>query len=457
MLALLLGTSCATPPARPLDPGKLVIDVAGRSSTSPDILLAALALHDAPPLGLTLPDRWNPRQDTTKDVFWHAHAIAFEPTVQASRRRWRAARKDAAARGLPDRANLSFGAVDGDPEPQGEIVSTMDLLGLLGIGPKAAERNVAIQMTDLALGQLEQNIWAAAFDVDRARVRLAASRRRDAELAILAAAAKNDLRRMELLYARGYISNGLIGRARAIHATFETQRHHRAIATVRAHEALALASGLPPQAPALDTIGDAMLELLPAMPAPSPEASHLLETLPELRASLLAYALAEANLRAAVSAWWPNLRIGPQLKIQSDEFLAGGIMALDLPWPGTISARIDAAVERREQFQEAVESTLAKALASVTARRKELVIVLDHYKNHAQVLGSQSEQAWRAARARILIEESAEAIDLWVDAFRLRSQGVLSEINAMEQVRLGDLSFREAAGLRPGLDQEDHQ
>ncbi len=134
MLALLLGTSCATPPARPLDPGKLVIDVAGRSSTSPDILLAALALHDAPPLGLTLPDRWNPRQDTTKDVFWHAHAIAFEPTVQASRRRWRAARKDAAARGLPDRANLSFGAVDGDPKPQGEIVSTMDLLGLLGIG-----------------------------------------------------------------------------------------------------------------------------------------------------------------------------------------------------------------------------------------------------------------------------------------------------------------------------------
>ena len=64
-------------------------------------------------------------------------------------------------------------------------------------------------------------------------------------------------------------------------------------------------------------------------------------------------------------------------------------------------------------------------------------------------------RAWRGARARLSVDESAGAIDTWVDALVLRSRGVLAEVDALEQVRLVDLEFREAAGLHPGLETED--
>lgn len=455
-IPLLLFASCATPPPRPLEPGKLAADVASRADAHHKLVLEALALHDAAPLGLLLPERWDPAQDATNDVFWHAHAIAFEPSVQASRRTWRAARHDAAAAGQPDRTALAYRLEDtGEPGRQSEIVSTMDLLGLLGIGPKAAERDVAARTAGLALGQLEQDIWSAVFDVDRARVALSSSRRREARLTSFASAATNDLRRLEMLYTRGRLSDGLIGRARAVHAAFEARFHEHAATTARAREALAHASGLPPEAPALDAIGDGMLEIGPTGPAPSPLAPLLLDNVPSLRAARLAYALAEARVRAAAAAWWPALRVGPHLKMRPDEFLTGGVVALDLPWPGKVSARIEAALERREQAREAVESVLARTLASVAARREELLIARAHYETHALTLASQSERAWRGARAGLSVHESANAVDAWVDALALRSRGVLAEVDALERVRLVDLGFRETAGLRPGLERED--
>jgi outer membrane protein TolC len=455
-ISLLLFTSCATPPAKPLETGKLVDDVAGRAAADPKLVLAALALHDAATLGLSLPERWDPAQDAARDVFWHAHAIAFEPSVQASRRAWRAARHDADAAGHPDRTVVSYRLEDtGEPDRQNDIVSTLDLLGLLGIGPKAAERDVAARATGVALGQLEQDIWDAVFSVDRARVSLAASKRREARLASFAAEAATDIHRLETLYTRGRLSEGLIGRARAVHATFLARFHQHTAATARAREALAHASGLPPHALALDSIGAAMLWVHPTDPAPAPLAARLLDTVPALRAARLRYALAEAHLRAAAAAWWPSLRVGPHLKVRPDELLTGGILALDLPWPGKVSAQIEAAVERRERAREAVEGVLARTLASVSARRKELVIARTHYATHALTLASETAEAWRGARARLSVEDSGGAVDAWVDALTLRSRGVLAEVDALERVRLLELEFREAAGLRPGLDTED--
>ena len=455
-ISLLLAASCAAPPAAPIDPEKLVADVEGRADPSPALVLAALALHDATPLGLSLPARWDPQQDAAHDVFWHAHAIAFEPTVQASRRTWRAARYDAAAAGHPDRAVVSYRLEDtGQPDRQSDLVSTLDLLGLLGIGPKAAEQEVAARATGLALGQLEQDIWAAVFDVDRARVSLAASRRREARLASFAADAASDIHRLETLYSRGRLSEGLIGRARAVHAAFLARFHQHTAATARARETLAHVSGLPPHAPALDAIGAAMLQVNPTDPAPVPIAAHLLDGVPALRAARLRYALAEAQVRAAAAAWWPSLRVGPHLKMRPDEFLTGGIVALDLPWPSKVSAQIEAALERRERAREAVEGALARTLASGVARRQELLIARAHYATHALTLASQSARAWRGARARLSVDESGGAVDTWVDALTLRSRGVLAEVDALERARLMELEFREAAGLRPGLDTED--
>ncbi len=457
-ISLLFVTACATPPAKPLEPGKLAADVASRADADPKLVLAAFALHDAAPLGLSLPERWDPKEDAANDVFWHAHAIAFEPGVQVSRRTWRAARHDAAAAGHPDRTAISYRLEDtGEPDRQSDIVSTLDLLGLLGIGPKAAERDVAARTAGLALSQLEQDIWGAVFNVDRARVSLAASRRRETRLASFASDATDDLHRLEMLYTRGRLSEGLIGRARAVYAAFQTRFHQHMAATARAREALAHASGLPSHAPALNAIGQGMLQVDPATPTPLPLTSQLLDGVPALRAAQLRYALVEAHVRAAAAAWWPALRVGPHLKMRPDEFLTGGVVALDLPWPGKVSAQIEAALERREQAREAVESALAETLASVAARREELLIARAYYETHALTLASQSARAWRGARARLSVDESADAVDVWVDALSLRSRGVLAEVDALEQVRLVDLEFREAAGLHPGLETEDNR
>ena len=134
--ALLVATSCAGPPAQPLETQALAETVVGRSTASREVLVAAISLYGAPPLGLTLSDDLDP----TRDGFWHAHALAFEPVVRSSRRIWRATEREQAGAGTPNRTGLSHRLEDlSDLERQNDVAATVDLLGLLGLGPKAAE------------------------------------------------------------------------------------------------------------------------------------------------------------------------------------------------------------------------------------------------------------------------------------------------------------------------------
>lgn len=452
--ALLAATSCAGPQPEPLRADRLARTVEERADVSLDVLVQALELHGAPPLGLQL----NGPIDPADDAYWHAHAIAFDPTVRQSRRRWLASLRDEGAAGAPGRANLTYWMQDvTEPDRQNDLRASVDLLGLLGLGPRAAEREVAARVTGLAHGRLEQSVWRAVFAVDAARVRLAAAIRRERRLNQLADEARASLNRLELLGERGRIPMALVGRVRAALAAFESQRHSLATATVRAREALAAAAGLPPHARGLGAAGESVLDAFVDLPTAVPDAAALFDAVPAIRARRLGYALAEARLRAASARWWPGLRVGTHLRLLPDQTITGGVLALDLPWPPAVAAQIEAAVERRTMAREVLEDTLVRATTAAAARHAELLIAREHRDHHAKIILAESAAAWRATTAQLSVREDVEAIDMWLDALNLRARGLLDEVNATENVLIRDLAFREAAGGRPGLEAEDER
>jgi hypothetical protein len=302
---------------------------------------------------------------------------------------------------------------------------------------------------------LEQAVWSALFTVDRARVRLESARRREVLLAGLEAEAGAGLHRLERLASRGRISEGVLARAQGLLAALQTERTLRAVESARARTALAQGAGLPPEAPALDAAGlfAPGLQTLPERPAPGP--GVLLDAVPALRAARLAYALAEARLRETASEAWPGLRLGPDLNvIKPDGFLAGGVLALDLPWPGAVAARVAGDLELREGARESVEDALAAVLAAVEGAWRERRLARDRLERESADLDALSAATWRAARARLSVSEEEGAIEAWMDALQLRSRGTLAVADALERWLIADLDCREAAGLPPGLDAE---
>lgn len=442
------------PPPQPLQPDQLVAEVEGRAEPSLKILQAALDLHAAPPLGLVLPKQLDLARDAASDWFWHVHAIAFEPTVRATRRAWRSARSQVGFVGQPGPVRVGYKPEDiGPGASQHELDVTVDLLSLLGIGTQPAEKKAAARLAGLGLGQLEQTVWRAVFAVDRSRVQLATASRREAAVADLLDEARKDLRRLELLHHRDRLGDGPFGRAQAVVADLATTHSELAAAIVVARAALARASGLPPDAPALNGIGAAHLLGLEDRPGEATQAKprQLLDVLPSLRRAHLAYALAEARLRAAVSEWWPSLRIGPRWKFLPDDILHGGVLALDLPWPGAVSAGIEAAVEARTAAREAVEDALAAAMVAADSRRQELVLAREHLARDIAPREQGSASAWRSARARLWVREGPDIVENWLDALELRAGGLLARLDAIERVRLAELAYREATGRTPGL------
>jgi len=455
LLTIVLLTSCAGPAPSPIDPEAVAASVAERKETPSEVILAAIALHDAPPLGLEFPEGLDPKRDAGRDVFWHAHAIAFAPSVRTSRRAWRALREEAGGAGTPDRTSVLYKNEElPDSAHQDVVAASVDLLGLLGIGPKAAEKELATRIVGQALGELEEEVWRSVFAVDRARVHLAAVRWRESVLRKLVADAYQDMRRLELLDKRGRLADGLLGRVRASLAGLDAQVANLHTLITRRREEVARRSGLTPDAPAMDAIEVAILLGSGGPLAAAPSPIQLLDTLPVLRSAHLAYAVAEAQVRAAAAAAWPRLRIGPHLKIRADTFLSGGVVSLDFPWPTAVAAGIQAAIERREASREKLEDILAGVLVTIAARQQEHEIATVHHARHAKVQKAGSARAWRAARARLSIEEDAHVVENWLDAVHLRARGLIAEVDATEHARISDLSYREAAGLRPGLEPE---
>jgi outer membrane protein TolC len=453
---LLIGglAACANPSPHPLRPEDITARVAQRA-VSDEELRHALILVDPVPLGL-VGGVDAALADPSLDAFWHARALAFEPTVRQARRRLLAARATARTAGFPGPLDADAGVRDmGDGDLEKDVGATLDLLGLLGLGPAAADRELAMAATDLASGELETHARTALFAVDRARLRLAAARERRRRLADHLVEAQAGSRRLELLFDRGRLGDGLIGRARAVVATLAAEERQLSRATARAAEDLAQSAGTTPDDPALAIPASlAISDTAPAddaAPVDAPAPERLLDLLPDLRTARLTYAVAEARLRAAVAAQWPQIRIGPSLRVVPDMLLPGGSVSVQVPWPGSLEGVIDAAVEEREAAREAVEDALARSLAVEDARRLERTLAWEVFFDHARPAAEGSAAAWRSARGRLDVEEGIEVVETWLESLMVRSRGVNALVDAAEAGLMADLDWREAAGRNPGL------
>ncbi len=444
-------TCCASADSRPLDSRAVVETVTARSAVEPAVLQAAIDSYDLEPLGLDRDALMAGLDDPRSDAYWHARALAWGAGVRPAFGEWRAALARARGAGSPDGVRIGYGIDDFDDSSlENQVSATIDVIRLLGLGPADAEEDAAKSRVALTLGHLEETLWQAVFAVDRARVRLDAARRREQTIAHLLAAARKDGRRIELLAARGRVAPGLVGRVEAVLARLERERTEMAAAAVRAEAVLAQAAGLVPGALALSA--SPAPDAMPGCPTVGDvQPEELLDRVPALRSARQAYALEEARVRVACASWWPGLRVGPRVKIRPDDFLTGGIVSLDLPWPSAVRAEVDAAKERRTAAREALEDALASTWADVDGYRREAMLAQEIERRDVEPMAQGSARAWRGARARLSVLEGLDALELWLDALQLRANGAVAAIDARERTWLATLRFRESAGRTPGL------
>lgn len=439
--------ACSAPDSRPLEPAELAASVAARAAT-PAELERALELADIGPLAVPAPDPQD-LDDPALAGFWHACAWAYAPGVRAARRALLAARASQGSAGQPGPVDAAVETDDlGDTAMHTKVMLTFDLLGLLGIGPSASARALADAQTRSALGELEEAVWEARFEVDAARARLSAARAARSSLAILAEEASGDRTRIAALEGRGRLDAGARAAAEIAERALARRLALLEIEETRAAEDLARAAGLPPTAPALGAPGPEMLAALAPPPEPgAATAEELLERLPALRRSLLDYSVAEARLRDEAAARWPSLRLGPQLLWEEGDLLYGALAISGLPWPGSLDGRIAAASQEREAARERVEDALLAAQARAAGASQRLAAARGLLERDALPAAEQSARLWSAARARFSVEPMA--LMEWASALRMRAEVLADVEEARAELALSGLELEQARGPAP--------
>lgn len=441
--------ACRAPEAAPLAAHELARAVSVRDA-SPTELGRALELAGLLPLALPAPtDGWD--RDPERAEFWHACAWAWSPATRAARRRLEAARARADSAGRPGPIGGTLEVRDlGDLDANSRLMLTFDLIGLLGLGPAAAARELADAETRAALSALEEAMWTARFDVDAARVRLAAARAALDRLDALSREARDAEARIEILERSGRLSRGALASAHLALQRLAERRERIALDEARAREELALAAGLAPAAAALDAPGPDMLAAWPAprSDAAEPTAAELLERVPRLRGLLLDYAIAEARLRDAAAQRWPSLALGPHLFWGASEFLLGAVVAAGLPWPTSLDGEIDAARVEREAARERVEDGLLAVQAGRLAARDRLAAARGLLDRGAGPAAQASARLWTAARARFAVDPTG--LTAWAHALSEHAQGLHGLELARADLALAGLELERATG--PGLD-----
>jgi outer membrane protein TolC len=450
LFLLLLG--CAAPERAPIDPEALVQSALERGR-SVEMVQQALELAQLEPLALTPPTPASPL-DADEASFWHACAFAYDPGTRAARQRLLAARARSGVSGAPgpigvDVENQDFGGHDRETE----VMITFDLLGLLGTGRAKAARELAAQEVRAALAELESSVWRARFQVDRARVRVAAITLELGRLQALRVEVAQDEPRLTILGERGWLSPADLAMGRA--AIAEVDRAiaalHVALADARAE--LGAAAGLPPDAPAIAAVTERTLERLPHDAAESaPSARELLARLPELRFAELGYAMAEARVRLAAAETWPTLGIGPKIVFTSDDTLPGGILVLDVPFPGSQGGRVDAALCERELARQTLEDQLLSAQREVARRRSRLDELASAWRGQGVTLDDAAESFWRASRARFRAD--AGSLEMWSLALEKRIEPLQNLVTSELAVISGVLDLEEACGSAAALASE---
>ncbi len=432
LLVALLTGACSTPGARPIDEPGLVAGIAARG-TDPERLAEALAAFELEPLGLRAPDRSrlvDPERHADESAPWHAFALAFEARTRAARHALVAARRDARGAGapMPTRAMLEVEELD-EPDAYARMTLTVDLLGLLGLGPAGAARELADARVRRALGELERTAWSARVEVDRARARLAAVRTQAGALRELLAEADGDRERIEILARRGRVAAQGLDAAELALGLLRKELRALEGEEAGARAALAVAAGIAPSSPCLDALGSGTLadleaRALPEPPAPAEWASRS----PELRLGLLEYAVAEAEVRAAAAARWPSFELGPHLLWRADELLTGVVTGTSIPWPGAVRGPLRAALERREASQSALEDAWLAVLAEARGAQGRSWAAREGIEPQARAVDVRSQTVWRAARARFSVEPGA--LMEWAAALEMRAEATTAATRA---------------------------
>lgn len=445
-----LAASCASVPPASYSAADVAGAVAAREP-EPELVREALALADLEALDLREPTAADVA-DPARAAYWQACASAWNPAVRAARRAALAAIGRSSSAGAPGPVEL--GVVDhdlGGGDPLVESVVTFDLIGLLGIGPSAAERRLADVEALAAAARLERAVWGALFDVQRARVRLASAEARAAELATVLAQAEEDIARVRILDARGRISPAMADAARAETAALARAVSSFADAVAEGRSAVARVAGLPYEHAAVHADHGGALEAADAdAERPPVGGPRLVGKHPELRAMRLELAVADARLRATAARAWPGVRIGPHLGFPEDDFQLGAVVQLALPFPSQWRGELEAAEQEREARREALEDAYLALCARGAEASERLRAAQGRARDQAGTVRDAAAGAWEATRLRFRVREADVAE--WMDALERRRATALLAIDDREAAALAALDLAEAAG--PGRGEE---
>lgn len=445
IIALLLAGACSAPAPRPLTDAELMEAVRTRPEAGAALASAwELAGLPLPPalVDLRIPGSVRPGDP----AWWEACAAAHAPRVRRARRRLLAARAEAAAAGAPRPSSLPVENAGGSgPDANTEIGLVLDLLGVLGTGRSAAREALGDARARRAFADYELALWEARHEVLHRAAVLASARTRRRVASGLRSELEPLLRRAAILAERGWLGTGTAARGRALVATSEAVAARAAAEGARTRAALYVAAGRAPDNPLAEEKLVEILDVLGALVVVEPEdPAALLERHPLLRRERMAYAAAEASLRLAVAQSWPRVGLGPRLVVGPDDTLPGGILQVDLPWPGASRARVRAAVQARALQRERVEDALLERWTAVEAGVRRLGLARDQLaaRKAAEV---EAAAALRAQKALFMTGEPGG--ERWPEAASDLLASRLATIDAREEVARASLELREAAGF----------
>lgn len=442
---ILLSAACSSTATSAVTDAALIETTARRAALE-DVELA-LRIADLGPLAVPVtPAPAELRPDHPE--FWQAAALAWNPELRQMRRRVRELRAATDSAGRPGPIVAEAGARDlSNISDESELQITFDVLGLLALGPSAAAKDFARAQERALWAELESTVWKLRFEVDRARVRLAGSKALAAAMTALYNKGAEELPRIELLTARGWLARAMYEGANASLHMAEHRASMAKVDIVRNQAELAALCGLDVAHPAFDELDGGAIDRFRSedLEFRDPLPAELLASLPELRARRLELSMAEAELRRETREQWPMLRVGPTFAWMPGESFLGGMLELDLPFPGALDGRIAAALERREAAREALEDALVAAQSRVKETHDALDELLFLFDEHAPELDQSVARMLVATQAEFRVDP--EKLDKWSLALRERVESLTALVQARTDVVIAQLDYEEARGI----------
>jgi outer membrane protein TolC len=446
-LLLVCSASCVATTTRSVSDADLARTPQARATV--EDVERALALADLGPLAVPIPPHPTElRADQAE--FWHAAAFAWNPELRQLRRQVRALRAAVGSAGEPDAIMTQGMMLDAnDPEAELEFQAMFDLWGLLGLGPARAAKELARAQARSALGELEARVWSLRFEVDRARVRLAAAKALESALGALYGECSELETRITVLAQRGWLGRGMTeGAWGALHMVEHRQEMARSEAT-RMREELALLCGLDAAHPAFDALQGGVIDRFRAdeVEWSEPTTVELINRLPGLRAAKLRLALAEAELQRMARERWPSLNVGPRLVLMDGDSIVGPMFGINVPFPGALEGAILAAREERDAALEALEDEVVAA--RTRAERTRLVY------GSMELLALEHAPEMDRSMARMLLATQQEfladpeRLERWTYAIGERVTSLTALVNARADLVLAWFDAQEARGVAP--------